>query len=84
MSEIIEKDGISILERVLHSTNSLVSNININDKTPVWDGEIFVYNYNKDRKRKLPKSDLLGRISVQVKSHDVTKYKKDITGIIKV
>lgn len=64
MSEIIEKDGISILERVLHSTNSLVSNININDKTPVWDGEIFVYNYNKDRKRKLPKSDLLGRISV--------------------
>ena len=56
MSEIIEKDGISILERVLHSTNSLVSNININDKTPVWDGEIFVYNYNKDRKRKLPKS----------------------------
>lgn len=78
MSEIIEKDGIAILERILHSTNSLIPNINKNDKTPVWDGEIFVYNYNKDRKRKLPKSDLLGRISVQVKSHDVTKYKRDI------
>lgn len=58
--------AVSALQKKISQTNYLVSYLNSNDKGPSWDGEIYVYG-NPDDKH--PKSDLIGKVPVQVKGH---------------
>lgn len=78
----IESEGVSKLSEVLRRTDYLEPFIPENDKTPVWDGDVYVYNSNSFPHRK---DSLQGRVSVQVKGHKVqqlpgeqVKYSVDI------
>lgn len=75
MSVIVEKRGVARLEEALLKTNSIVPNINTDDKIPAYDGDIQIYKFSGTAKRKNKKEDLLGLIRVQVKSHLVSEYK---------
>jgi hypothetical protein len=65
MSEQIEMMGINILENCLLKTGYLIPYILKNDRTPSWDGSVWLYK-NQNLKKK--KSDFEDRIPVQVKS----------------
>ena len=64
MSEQIEMMGIIKLKDCLIRSKYLIPHINENDKTPSWDGFIFLYSNGSKNKKK---SDLVARIPVQVK-----------------
>jgi uncharacterized membrane protein YwzB len=64
MSVQIELLGINKLDDSLLRTGYLVPHINRNDKTPSWDGFVWLYN-NKNHNDK--KSDHVASIPVQVK-----------------
>ncbi|MFL2121844.1 hypothetical protein [Marinilactibacillus psychrotolerans] len=68
---IIEFEGANKVREVINRTEYLESYIPENDKTPVWDGFIMVYNNSK-----IPhaKKDIKGRVSVQVKGHKVEDF----------
>jgi len=66
----IEKIATSCIKMLLSRSPYLQPIIDDNDKTPVWDGDIFVYN-TKDRYKK--NENLIGRVPVQVKGHEVEK-----------
>lgn len=52
----------NVVEASLFKTERVIPYINCNDKTPSWDGEIFLYNG-----KSFNKSDIQGRIPVQLK-----------------
>ncbi|MEA5039509.1 MAG: hypothetical protein VB086_06685 [Clostridiaceae bacterium] len=58
----IEETATSALKSALLHCQYLDSYINSNDKTPSWDGTIFVYRDVMQRS-----SDLLGRVPIQIK-----------------
>lgn len=58
----IEELGIIELRKSLAKTDFLESDIRINDKTPSWDGEVYLYKNKKKTKEGIEK------IAVQVKS----------------
>ena len=62
----IEAEAVSKVNEVLRRTGYLDPYITENDKTPVWDGFVLVYNDDKMPHRK---DSLRGRFSVQVKGH---------------
>jgi len=64
-----EKYGITPIEEVIGYFDNIGSEISANDKTPSWDGEIFIYNNSKH-----PKESLEGRFPVQVKSKEVKQF----------
>ncbi len=64
----IEKIATSSIENLISRNSFLEPIINNNDKTPVWDGDVFVYR-TKDRNKS--NKDLIGRVPVQVKGHEV-------------
>lgn len=57
-----EKIGLLSVEKILARSDFLKADIKRNDKTPSWDGEIFVYS-----KPGYKKSDLLGKVPIQIK-----------------
>lgn len=60
---VIEEKAISLLKLELLKTGCIYPNIVTNDKTPSWDGELFLY----ERGCIFSKESFKGRISVQVK-----------------
>lgn len=60
----IEMRAIMFLEEVLTRSQYIIPEIPKNDKTPSWDGNIFIYNKSGTKKK-----DLIGKIDVQVKGH---------------
>lgn len=58
----IEETAINALKTVLLRCETLDSFIGSNDKTPSWDGSVFVYR-NESQKN----DDLIGRVPIQVK-----------------
>ena len=58
----IEESATTALKTALLRCRYIDSYIDSNDKTPSWDGTIFVYKNHKQKK-----SDLLGRVPIQVK-----------------
>lgn len=66
----IEQWGVDAVANVLSQTDTLRRFIKENDKTPLWDGEIFIYNDNNWNNE-----NLVGKVSVQVKGKVVAKNK---------
>ena len=60
----IEMRAIIALEDVLTRSQYINPEVAKNDKTPSWDGNIFVYDQPGTKKK-----DLLGKIDIQVKDH---------------
>ena len=61
-TKTIEEKAVNTLKAVLYECPLLSPFISENDKTPSWDGNVFVYNNERQSK-----SDLIGRVPVQVK-----------------
>lgn len=66
----IEKVATSSIENLISRNSYLKPIIDNNDKTPVWDGDVFVYR-TKDRNKS--NNDLIGRVPVQVKGYEVER-----------
>lgn len=64
--------GVGAVERLIARTDYLEAFINKNDKEPSWDGYIYAYHNTGSH----PKSDMVGRISVQVKGHSCKSVEK--------
>lgn len=67
-----EKIGVYAIKNEILKNELLDDEIPVNDKTPSWDGEIFVYN---DRNHKA--SNLYGTVPVQVKTTKVERFSED-------
>ena len=62
----IEKKAINRFEGYLENSEILSAQIDRNDKTPCWDGHLYVFQVGyRD------KDHLVGRISVQIKGKEV-------------
>jgi len=61
---IPELEAVSAVRTLIMRNPYLVPEISENDRTPVWDGSVFVYS---DDKYPHPKKNLLGRVPIQVK-----------------
>lgn len=68
----IEEIAVQRVKREILKYDCLKDYISTNDKTPMWDGEIYIYKENSKYKAN---EDFRGKISVQVKGHKVTKIK---------
>lgn len=70
-----EETATNIIKtQVLRNKDCLKAYIDENDRTPLWDGGIWVYN-NEDKKT----DSFENRIDVQIKGRKVTEYKKNNT-----
>ncbi len=71
-TSIIEKTATNIVEReILKYSECLSPYINSNDKTPVWDGNIYIYSSSEQTVEKFK-----GKIDVQVKGRYVEQLNK--------
>lgn len=68
--EKIEEWSIDGLKGLLKKSEYIKSEINSNDKTPSWDGNLYLYS-NKE----LKKEQLIAKVPIQVKGHEVNKEK---------
>lgn len=68
----IETEAISKVKTRVNLTKYLSSFLFENDKTPTWDGDIFIYGNEKKAKK-----DLIGRLPAQVKGHETNDFSKD-------
>jgi hypothetical protein len=76
MSQKIESIIVSQVKIILLQSNIIKPYINENDKTPFWDGNLFIYkkpNKNYD----LRNEDYLDKIPVQIKGISVNNLNKD-------
>ncbi len=74
----IEEFAIDAVKKSVRLTQVLEQYIPENDKEPSWDGKVYIYNNEKKLK-----SDLIGRVDVQVKGkisekHDLEKIKHKV------
>ena len=67
----LESFTVSKLQEAISRSKTLHPIFDTNDKTPSWDGNIFVYNTINNEEFK--KSDLFGKIPVQIKGTTVKK-----------
>lgn len=67
--EKIEELAVNAVKQEVLRNPYLKEDIPTNDKTPSWDGEIFVYNSDS-----LKKNSLYGRVPVQVKGKEVKSF----------
>ncbi len=65
----IEREAISKVQTRINLTKYLSSYLDDNDKTPSWDG--FVYIYGSENKTK---DNLTGRLPAQVKGHESNNF----------
>lgn len=68
----IEEIAVNRLKDLIMKSQILEPYIDSNDKTPSWDGNIFVYSTSTNSKK-----DLVGKIPVQVKGKTVKKFSKE-------
>lgn len=66
-----EGKGVTVINDFIFNSNYLAPHIDFNDRTDSWDGFIFVYSDETNKK-----SSLLGRIPVQVKAVQVETFSK--------
>ena len=64
--------GVGAVERLIARTDYLEAFLNKNDKEPSWDGYIYAYHNTGSH----PKSDMVGRVLVQVKGHSCKSVDK--------
>jgi len=69
-NERVECLAVAHLEMELFKSMYLVPNISRNDKTPSWDGDVFLYKHKGQHK----KSEMIGRIPIQVKGITVREF----------
>ena len=67
----IEERGLNKFKDYLAYSKRMSQYISENDKSPIWDGHIYLYR--TDHKTK---DNLVGRIPVQVKGKEVDRFKK--------
>lgn len=70
----IEESAINVLKGALLKSPYLECYIDSNDKTPSWDGNVFVYK-SKDNK----KNNIMGKVPIQVKGTKSNPVNKDGT-----
>lgn len=64
----IEISAVNAVEEYIMRSSFMAPHINDTDKTPIWDGSIFLYSRKEDDKCKIQSvENFVGRISVQVK-----------------
>lgn len=68
----IELVAVTAVKLSLIDTKYLQADISENDKTPSWDGHILIYYGNKGNK-----SEMLGKVPVQVKGRKEGNHKKN-------
>lgn len=78
-TDIEEIAIIKIREQVLKNNDCLRAFINENDKTPLWDGNIYIYSDIAKTNEQYE-----GKIDVQIKGRKVEQYKENNTYSIKV
>ncbi|CEO05456.1 Uncharacterised protein [[Clostridium] sordellii] len=71
----IEELSVGAIRKLIMSSTKLDSDIPTNDKSPSWDGEIFLYNEHKSK----GKIDIKRRIPVQVKGTKVEEFSNNIS-----
>lgn len=74
----MDTEGIAVdaLKREIHFNPLLKSyDINENDKTPSWDGEIFVYR-QLDKNESYKKSNIDGKVPIQIKGRKVENIRE--------
>lgn len=71
-SSKIEEIAVATIKNEVLRNDYLANEIPVNDKTPSWDGEIWVYDNPKQTKDKL-----FGKVPVQVKGKKVSKINKE-------
>lgn len=67
----IEEFAVDAVRFYINHTDSLKAEIPVNDRAPIWDGQILIYTKPGDRNK-----DLIGAIRVQVKGTGVDKFKE--------
>ncbi len=72
----IEMSSINKLETAFLRTGIIIPYISKNDKTPSWDGEVFLYK----TKGNTNKSNLARKIPIQVKGTVVERFGKKRAG----
>ena len=65
----IEKRALRSLEDFIDRSKIISSYLDYNDKTPSWDGHLYLFSDKKD------KSHFIGRIPVQIKGTEVKQFK---------
>ena len=65
----IERIATNCVRTYIDRTNKLRSYIDDNDKTPMWDGSIFVYREEPDKNKNLE-----GAVKTQIKGRTVSKF----------
>jgi len=65
----IEEIAVAAIKREIYRSDFLSDEIPVNDKTPSWDGEIWVYDSDNQKKK-----DLYGKVPVQVKGTKVQSF----------
>lgn len=61
-AEDIERRSVTYLKTILQESSKVIPDIHENDKTPSWDGEIYLYSSSEKKKK-----NLAGTCKVQVK-----------------
>ncbi|MBR5803076.1 MAG: tetratricopeptide repeat protein [Bacteroidaceae bacterium] len=73
MSSIrIEKIACNAVSKYIADCRSLVPQIDENDKTPIWDGDIYIYDSEQ-----IKNDNLKGRYPLQVKGRDVETFTEE-------
>lgn len=75
----IEKKGVRTLAEKIETTNSMVIYPSENDKGPIWDGYITIYEFNNLPNRNLKNNEIVGRFSIQIKTRTLKKYSNQIS-----
>lgn len=70
----IEQNAINEVRDFIDSTSCLRSYLEENDKTPLWDGSVFVYKGEPDKNE-----NLVGTLRAQIKGTEVTQFLNEET-----
>ena len=70
-SKWIEGEAVDFIKTEIRKSKRMFPYIDDNDRTPSWDGNIFLYSNSSGEK-----NNLLGKIPVQVKGHNIKSFPK--------
>ena len=70
-SKWIEGEAVDFIKTEIRKSRRMFPYIDDNDRTPSWDGNIFLYSNSSGEK-----NNLLGKIPVQVKGHNIRSFPK--------
>ena len=70
-SKWIEGEAVDFIKTEIRKSKRMFPCIDDNDRTPSWDGNIFLYSNSSGEK-----NNLLGKIPVQVKGHNIKSFPK--------